>query len=160
MEHHSNDIAWRETVGHTMFVGFDKAGRIDWRDLELRLKLPEVRTRVQKIGTFSAASNVTGILNNVDALCEVMHEHGGVAFFDYAAAAPYVPIDMHPEPGEGKRRDALFISTHKFAGGPQTPGILAASKKLFTSGVPVEPGGAACACDSSTWPNAWPNHWG
>ena len=141
MEHHSNDIAWRETVGHTMFVGFDKAGRIDWRDLERRLKLPEVRERAQKIGTFSAASNVTGILNDVDALCEVMHEHGGVALFDYAAAAPYVPIDMHPGTGEGKRRDALFISTHKFAGGPQTPGILAASKKLFTSSVPVEPGG-------------------
>ena len=35
----------------------------------------------------------------------------------------------------------MFISTHKFLGGPQTPGLLAANRELFTSDVPVEPGG-------------------
>jgi selenocysteine lyase/cysteine desulfurase len=141
MEHHSNDLAWRETVGEMRFVGFDKTGRIDWRDLDRQLALPEVASRASKLGTFSAASNVTGILNDVDALAEVMHAHGGRAFFDYAAAAPYVKIDMHPEGDPARRKDAIFISTHKFLGGPQTPGILAASRDLFTSSVPVEPGG-------------------
>jgi selenocysteine lyase/cysteine desulfurase len=141
MEHHSNDLAWRETVGETRFVGFDKAGRIDWRDLERQLAQPEVAARAQKIGTFSAASNVTGILNDVDALAGAMHAAGGWAFFDYAAAAPYVKIDMHPDGDPSLRKDAIFISTHKFIGGPQTPGILAASRDLFTSSVPVEPGG-------------------
>jgi len=141
MEHHSNDISWRETIGETRFVGFDKVGRIDWRDLDRQLRLPEVQARPFRIGTFSAASNVTGILNHVDPLAQVMHDHGGYAFFDYAAAAPYVPILLHPRGGEGKRKDAVFISTHKFVGGPQTPGILAANRALFTSDVPVEPGG-------------------
>jgi selenocysteine lyase/cysteine desulfurase len=141
MEHHSNDLACRETVGEMRFVGFDKAGRIDWRDLDRQLSLPEVRERKIRIGTFSAASNVTGILNDVDALAEAMHAHGGYAFFDYAAAAPYVKIEMHPEGGPARRKDAIFISTHKFLGGPQTPGILAANRALFTSSVPVEPGG-------------------
>lgn len=141
MEHHSNDLAWRETVGETRFIGFDKVGRIDWRDLDRQLAMPEVEARAQKLGTFSAASNVTGILNDVDALARVMHAHGGSAFFDYAAAAPYVKIDMHPGGDPALRKDAIFISTHKFLGGPQTPGILAANRALFTSSVPVEPGG-------------------
>lgn len=141
MEHHSNDLAWRETIGETRFVGFDRLGRIDWRDLERQLEAPEMASRPFRIGTFSAASNVTGILNDVDALAESMHAHGGHAFFDYAAAAPYVRVDLHPEGGEGRRKDAVFISTHKFIGGPQTPGILAANRGLFTSEVPVEPGG-------------------
>jgi selenocysteine lyase/cysteine desulfurase len=141
MEHHSNDLAWRETVGETRFVGFDKAGRIDWRDLERQLALPEVRARKIRLGTFSAASNVTGILNDVDSLAQAMHAAGGYAFFDYAAAAPYVKIDMHPDGDPARRKDAIFLSTHKFLGGPQTPGILAANRALFTSSVPVEPGG-------------------
>lgn len=141
MEHHSNDIAWRETLGDTRFVGFDRQGRIDWRDLERQLALPEVRERKLLIGTFSAASNVTGILNDVDALAEAMHAGGGFAFFDYAAAAPYLTVDLHPPGGEGRRKDAVFISTHKFMGGPQTPGILAARRSLFSSGVPVVSGG-------------------
>ncbi len=141
MEHHSNDISWRETIGETRFVGFDKSGQIDWRDLERQLNEPDVRDRPLKIGTFSAGSNVTGILTEVDTLAETMHAGGGYALFDYAAAAPYVNIDMHPGGNEARRKDALFISTHKFAGGPQTPGILVANKGLFTSSVPVEPGG-------------------
>ncbi len=141
MEHHSNDISWRESIAETRFVDFDKVGRIDWRDLERQLKDPSMTERPLIVGTFSAASNVTGILNDSDALAKVMHEFGGYALFDYAAAAPYVNIDMHPGGDEQKRKDAVFISTHKFVGGPQTPGLLAANKDLFTSSVPVEPGG-------------------
>ncbi len=141
MEHHSNDISWRETIGRTRFIGFDKAGRIDWRDLDRQLNDGSLDQCPLKLGTFSAASNVTGIMNDVDALAQVMHAHGGYAFFDYAAAAPYAAIDMHPGDDETRRKDAVFISTHKFIGGPQTPGLLAANKALFTSSVPVEPGG-------------------
>ena len=55
--------------------------------LEAILSKPEHKDRAIKIGTFSAASNVTGILANPDDLARVMHAHGGYAFFDYAAAA-------------------------------------------------------------------------
>lgn len=141
MEHHSNDLPWQESIGITEYVGYDKQGRIDWRELEAILTKPEHRDRAIKIGTFSAASNVTGILANPDDLARVMHAHGGFAFFDYAAAAPYVDIDMHPDPDDECRKDAVFISVHKFVGGPQTPGVLAANKALFMTDVPAEPGG-------------------
>jgi selenocysteine lyase/cysteine desulfurase len=141
MEHHSNDISWRETLSETRFVSCDGSGRTDWRDLERQLRDPEALERPVRIGTFSAASNVTGIINDVDALARTMHEANGFAFFDYAAAAPYLPVDLHPGGDEARRKDAVFLSTHKFIGGPQTPGILAANRALFTNRVPVEPGG-------------------
>lgn len=39
------------------------------------------------------------------------------------------------------RKDAVFMSLHKFVGGPQTPGILIAKKKLFVNRVPEGCGG-------------------
>ncbi|MFH1468921.1 MAG: aminotransferase class V-fold PLP-dependent enzyme [Pseudomonadota bacterium] len=141
MEHHSNDLPWRETIADTEYVGYDSLGRPDWRDLERILRSPRYKGRELKIGTFSAASNVTGIVSDVDALARVMHEHGGCACFDYAAAAPYVDLDLHPGDDPARRRDAIFVSMHKFVGGPQTPGLLAANRALFRNTVPVEPGG-------------------
>lgn len=36
--------------------------------------------------------------------------------------------------GGDSYKDALFFSVHKFVGGPQTPGILVAKKRLFEAG--------------------------
>jgi selenocysteine lyase/cysteine desulfurase len=139
MEHHSNDIAWRETIGESVYVEFDADGRISLDDLDA--KLGAYAGRRLKIGTFSAASNVTGILNDVHGLARVLHRHGALAFFDYAAAGPYVAVDMHPAGDPDASADALFFSVHKFLGGPRSPGILVANRKLFTNRVPAEPGG-------------------
>lgn len=139
MEHHSNDIAWRETIGESVYVAFDSEGRISLDDLDD--KLVRYAARPWKIGTFSAASNVTGILNDVPGLARVLHRHGAFAFFDYAAAGPYVDVAMHPAGDPDASADALFFSVHKFLGGPRTPGLLVANRKLFTNRVPAEPGG-------------------
>ncbi len=139
MEHHSNDIAWRETIGETVYVGFDDQGRISVDDLEL--KLAQYKNRPWKIGTFSAASNVTGILNPWHEIARVLHRHNAWAFFDFAAAGPYVDVDMHPADDPDGYFDAIFFSVHKFLGGPRAPGLLVANRKLFTNRVPAEPGG-------------------
>mgnify|MGYP003377425255 CR=1 FL=1 len=49
MEHHSNDIAWRETIGDSVYVDFDAAGRISVEDLDA--KLEKWKHRPWKIGT-------------------------------------------------------------------------------------------------------------
>jgi selenocysteine lyase/cysteine desulfurase len=141
MEHHSNDLPWRESIADVVMVGFDEGGRVSPVELDALLADPRYAKRPLKIGSFCAASNVTGIKNDVDALARSMHAHGGFACFDYAAAAPYVDIDMHPGNDPALRKDAIFISMHKFLGGPQAPGLLVANKRLFRSRVPVEPGG-------------------
>jgi selenocysteine lyase/cysteine desulfurase len=153
MEHHSNDITWRETIGETVFARFDARGRISPERLDEQLA--EYRERPVKIGTFAAASNVTGIHNDCQALARVLHRHGALAFFDYAAAGPYVPIDMHPRGPDGRpdpdaAMDAVFLSMHKFLGGPRTPGLLIANRKLLSNRVPAEPGGGTVLYTSPT----------
>ena len=153
MEHHSNDITWRETVAETVYVDFDGHGRVSLEHLD-RL-LGTYADRPLKIGTFSAASNVTGILNDTAAIARVLHAHGALAFFDYAASGPYVEVDLHPldeagRPDEAAAKDAAFFSVHKFLGGPRTPGLLVANRKLFTNRVPSEPGGGTVLYTSPT----------
>ena len=72
------------------------------------------------ICSLNAASNITGILTDVDAVSALVHSYEGLIFWDYATAAPYVQIDMNPSSAASK--DAIFISTHKFVGGPGSPG--------------------------------------
>ncbi len=140
MEHHSNDLPWRESIADVVMVGFDDSGRVSVAELLALLDDARYANRPLKIGSFCAASNVTGIKNDVDGLARALHSKGGFACFDYAAAAPYVDIDMHPADAAA-RKDAIFVSMHKFLGGPQAPGLLVANRRLFRSRVPVEPGG-------------------
>ena len=62
-----------------------------------------------------------------------------MACFDYAASAPYVEIDMNPAPGkyEGDASiDAVFISPHKFLGGPGSSGVLVFNKRIYHEELP------------------------
>lgn len=56
---------------------------VDLADLEQQLKSWTIAKR--KIGSFSAASNVTGIMTQVQQLTDLMHKYGGIAVFDYAS---------------------------------------------------------------------------
>ncbi len=137
-EHHSNELPWVESIAEVVEIELDAAGRIDLADLERKLaRYPE---RPLKLGSFSAASNVTGVLTDVAAVARVLHRGGALAVFDYAAAGPYVPIDMHPADPEAAI-DALFLSMHKFVGGPQASGVLVAHRDLFRNRRPERPGG-------------------
>jgi len=48
-----------------------------------------------KIGAFSAGSNITGTLLDVDRIAILCHQNETLAVFDYAAVAPYVQINMN-----------------------------------------------------------------
>jgi selenocysteine lyase/cysteine desulfurase len=137
-EHHSNELPWLESIAEVVEVALDVAGRVDLADL--RVKLRAHRERPLKVGAFSAASNVSGLLTDVGAVARALHEEGALACIDYAAAGPYLPIDMHP-PDPAERLDAVFLSTHKFAGGPEGSGVLVAHRDLFRSRSPERPGG-------------------
>lgn len=139
-EHHSNELPWRESIADTVAIGEDAYGHIDCDDL--RDQLARHAHRPLLIGSFSAASNVTGILTDTDHIAALLHAHGALSFWDYAAAGPYVPIRMAPSaPGAGDHKDAIFLSPHKFVGGPQTPGVLVVRRELVRNRVPTAPGG-------------------
>jgi selenocysteine lyase/cysteine desulfurase len=143
-EHHSNEIPWRESIADVVMIPEDADGEICQESL--RAALEEYADRPLRIGSFSAASNVTGIVSDTHGISELLHEHGALAFWDFAAAGPYVDIEMAAPAGRpGAHKDAIFLSPHKFIGGPSTPGILAARRQLFTNRVPVVPGGGTVA---------------
>ena len=146
-EHHSNELPWRESIADLVTIPEDADGRIDLAALERELSVHAARTL--KIGSFSAASNVTGILSDTRGISVLLHRHGALSFWDFGAAAPYVEIELSPHrPGpdaELDYKDAVFISPHKFIGGPGTPGILAGRRELFRNRVPTAPGGGTVA---------------
>ena len=144
-EHHSNEIPWRECVADVVAIRQDADGAVCQDDLRARLE--EFADRPLVIGSFSAASNVTGIVSDTYGISAMLHAHGALAFWDFAAAAPYVDIEMMA-PADGDPlayKDAVFLSPHKFIGGPSTPGVLVARRELFTNRVPVVPGGGTVA---------------
>ena len=142
-EHHSNEILWRESIADVVVIDEDANGRIDLAHLERELE--RYRDRELRIGSFSAASNVTGIESDADDVARLLHRHGALSFWDYAAAGPYVEIDMNPAGDELAEKDAIFLSPHKFVGGPGTPGVLVVKKKLCCNRVPSVPGGGTVA---------------
>jgi selenocysteine lyase/cysteine desulfurase len=144
-EHHSNELPWRESIADVVVIHEDHDGHIDQSQLEE--ELVRYADRPLKIGSFSAASNVTGIISDWRSISVLLHRHQALSFWDFAAAAPYIEIRM----GDSERGadepylDAVFISPHKFIGGPGTPGVLVARKALFKNRVPGMPGGGTVA---------------
>lgn len=149
-EHHSNELPWRESIADVVTIDEDADGRIDLA--HLKRELLQYCDRPLKIGSFSAASNVTGIGSKTREISALLHRYGALSFWDFAAAGPYVQIEMTIPPlGDGSDvdddgnnlayKDAIFISPHKFIGGPGTPGLLIARRSLFTNSVPTVPGG-------------------
>jgi selenocysteine lyase/cysteine desulfurase len=147
-EHHSNELPWRESIADVVTIHEDADGRIDQAHLER--ELVRHADRPLRIGSFSAASNVTGILSDTRSVSVLLHRHGALSFWDFAAAAPYVSIEMAPHrpapDGDTSEshldeKDAVFISVHKLIGGPGTPGVLVARRDLFQNRVPTVVGG-------------------
>ena len=144
-EHHSNELPWRESIADVVTIHEDADGQID--QAQLAAELQRYAHRSLKIGSFSAASNVTGIISDTHAITRLLHEHGALAFWDFAAAAPYVDVEMNPRGRDGRpadpaeRKDAIFLSPHKFIGGPGTPGVLIVSNALLINAVPDMVGG-------------------
>ena len=142
-EHHSNELPWRESIADVVVIHEDADGHIDQAHLAEELR--RYAGRPLRIGSFSAASNVTGIVSDTYGIAHLLHEHGALSFWDFAAAAPYVSIEMDPPDDPLAYKDAIFISPHKFIGGPGTPGVLVARRELFRNRVPTLPGGGTVA---------------
>lgn len=139
-EHHSNELPWRESIADVVVIPQDADGHVDLAVLERRLI--EYHNRPLRIGSFSAASNVTGILSDTTAIAALLHAHDALSLWDFAAAAPYVELRMRAaESYPGSHKDAMFLSPHKFVGGPGTPGVLVIRRDLLRNRVPDMPGG-------------------
>jgi selenocysteine lyase/cysteine desulfurase len=132
-EHHSNEVSWRECFAEVVEIELDARGMLDIGDLRRRLACDEFKGR-RKIGAFSAASNVSGVKTPVREVAGILHEHDALAFFDFAAIAPYDRIDMRPD--DRSWLDAIYFSPHKFLGGPGSCGILIFHQRIYRADLP------------------------
>ena len=138
-EHHSNILPWREAGAQTIAIDEAPGGGVDLAALE-RVLLEHGGKR-PVIGSFSAASNVTGILTDVVTVTRLLKAHGALAVWDYACGAPYLRMSMQPAPEAPV--DALFFSPHKFPGGPGASGVLVLRRSAVRMARPTWPGGGS-----------------
>lgn len=150
MEHHSNHTSWLETIAIVEVIPPGEDGLVCLDNLKVLLE--QYKDRPLKIASVVGGSNVTGIQTPYHDIAQLMHEHNGLCFVDFACSAPYVDIDMHPE-DESRALDAIFYSPHKFIGGPGTSGVLIFNKKLYHNAIPDSPGGGTVS-----WTNPWGEH--
>ena len=150
MEHHSNQTSWLETIADVEIIPSTEQGLFCLNNLEILLE--KHKDRPYKIASITACSNVTGLKTPYHEVAKLMHKHHGVCFVDFACSGPYVSINMHPEDPEAYL-DAIFLSPHKFLGGPGTSGVLIFNKKLYKNMIPDCPGGGTVS-----WTNPWGEH--
>ncbi len=150
MEHHSNQTTWEECCCDVAILCKKSDGTPNLASLREILEANKHRKLI--IGSFTACSNVTGIITPIHEMAAIMHEFGGLCFIDYSASAPYVKIDMHPTK-EREALDAVFFSPHKFLGGPGSSGVIVFDKNLYHNTVPDHPGGGTVL-----WTNPWGSH--
>lgn len=147
MEHHSNQTSWYETNTDVVIIPPDKNLLVDLDAFKELLE--EYKNRTYIIGSFSACSNVTGIITPYHQLAKLIHEYNGICLVDFAASAPYVDINMHPE-DPLEKLDAIYFSPHKFLGGPGSSGVLIFDSSIYNSKSPDNPGGGTV-----DWTNRW-----
>lgn len=136
-EHHSNILPWRESDATVVEIPEAADGGPDLVALEAALN--EHADADVKIGSFSAASNVTGVITDPLPATRLLKKHGALSVWDYAGGAPYLPIDMAPAP-DGLI-DAVVVSPHKFPGGPGASGVLILRDSAVARSTPSWPGG-------------------
>jgi len=92
-EHHSNILIWKEGIAELVEIGLRQDGSLDLDELKRKVSDSKYKDRL-KIGSFSAASNVTGIITPVFEVAEILHDNNALACFDFAACAPYLEINI------------------------------------------------------------------
>ncbi|MBL7765876.1 MAG: aminotransferase class V-fold PLP-dependent enzyme [Chitinophagaceae bacterium] len=138
LEHHSNHTSWLETLADVEIINPDENGEVDLN--HFAQLIVQYQDRPLKIASVSACSNVTGIFTPYETIAEMIHQAGGYCFVDFACSGPYVDMNMHPE-NPLRQLDVIFISPHKFLGGPGTPGIMVMNKKIYHNTIPDNSGG-------------------
>lgn len=136
-EHHSNILPWRESGAEVVEIPEAPSGGPDLD--ALRDALINAGRDSLKIGAFSIASNVTGIVTDADAVTRLLKSHGALAVWDYAGGGPYLPIDM--KAGTDCEKDAVVVSPHKFIGGPGASGVMIVRREAVRRIKPVFTGG-------------------
>ncbi len=148
MEHHSNLLPWR-TKATVKYINFTSQGRLDLKDLELKLK--EYQDQL-KLVAISGASNVSGYINPIHQIARLAHKYNTQLFIDAAQLAPHRPLNIKDN-NDPEHIDYLSFSAHKIYA-PFGSGVLIGAKDSFSNTAPDYSGGGtvkAVTLDDVIW---------
>ncbi len=135
MEHHSNDLPWRNKA-KVVYINVLPDGRLDENHFNQLLKKYYNKVAIVAL---TGASNVTGWVNSINRYAEMCHEFKTKIFIDAAQLAPHRPINMMESSDPG-HIDFLALSAHKIYA-PFGSGVLIGKKEFFNEGDPDYVGG-------------------
>ncbi|MDR5658653.1 aminotransferase class V-fold PLP-dependent enzyme [Serpentinicella sp. ANB-PHB4] len=135
MEHHSNDLPWREKY-KVDYVDVDQEGKLSLSDLEDKLKKYAGKVKLVAV---AGASNVTGIINPIHKIAKLAHRYNAKILVDGAQLIPHAPVDMKPVTSD-EHIDFLVFSSHKMYA-PFGVGVIIGWKDIFEKGKPDYVGG-------------------
>ena len=133
MEHHSNIVPWEiisKTTGNKIkYIEVNNDGTLNHESFESLL------SRKTRLVCLSHVSNVTGVINDVNRITRLAHEHGAMVLVDGAQSVPHLPVNV-------KDLDADFVafSGHKMLG-PTGIGVLYGKQEILERMEPFHGGG-------------------
>ncbi|AET68815.1 selenocysteine lyase [Desulfosporosinus orientis DSM 765] len=145
MEHHSNDLPWRNKF-QVDYVQTKPSGKLDLEDLENRLARHQGNV---KLVTVTGASNVTGYVNPIHKIAELAHRYNAKILVDGAQLVPHHSINMNPK-NPLQRIDYLAFSAHKMYA-PFGTGVLIGPYETFEKGVSESVGGGTAETVTHDW---------
>jgi selenocysteine lyase/cysteine desulfurase len=133
VEHHANLLPWAR-VADRRYVECGRDGTFGVDEVAAALDDATREGRRPALLAVTGASNVTGWLPPVEAICEAAHQRGVPVVLDAAQLAPHRPLPPGP--------DYLAFSGHKLYA-PFGAGALVGPRRAFTEGDPFLAGGGA-----------------
>ena len=142
MEHHANDLPWRNRA-HTVFAEVDEAGRLILGDFERILKQDRYMYMTKYVAV-TAASNVTGYVNDVHTIARIAHKYNAKIIVDGAQIAAHRKFSMQGRSGKDEDIDFFVFSAHKMYS-PYGGGAVIGLKDILSQRMPQNYGGGMVA---------------
>lgn len=138
MEHHANLLPWRYNASKVCYVELDNMGRVQLSEIESKLRYYGGRIKIVAI---TAASNVTGYVNDINKIARVCHRYGAKIVVDGAQIVAHRDVNLKGN-NPGEAIDFFAFSAHKVYA-PFGGGVVVGLKKVLSEMDPFLRGGGA-----------------
>ena len=150
IEHHANDLSWRERC-KVKYAEVDKKGRVRYDELKRLLKKYNKKKKRIKLVTITAASNVTGYVTNVHKVAKLAHKYGAKIVVDGAQIVAHRKFSMVGDLKDPKDDiDFFAFSAHKMYS-PEGGGAVVGLTKVLNKHKPMFYGGGTIKVVGDNW---------
>ena len=145
IEHHANDLPWRERC-QVIYAEVDEQGRVIYDEIERLLKENEGKVKYVCV---TAASNVTGYVTDVHRVARIAHQYGAMIIVDGAQIVAHRQFSVKGETPE-EDIDFFVFSAHKMYS-PYGGGAVVGRIEVLNEHMPEFYGGGTVRLVSDTW---------